>query len=59
MVHFKQSAFKFQPYLYNDCHDLIMVSLNLSDIAISKIKNEIKAINLRQNIDSIEESVSL
>ena len=29
--------FKFQTYVLNDFHDVLMMSINLSDIAISKI----------------------
>ena len=47
---------------YNRCYDLLMMSMNLSDIAISNIKgfdyccifsvfSEFEAINLIQNID--------
>ena len=28
----------FQPYVYNKCNDLLMMSMNLSDIAILNIK---------------------
>ena len=30
--------FKFQPNVCNGCHDLLMMSMNLSDIAILNIK---------------------
>ena len=30
--------FKFQSYVCNRCHDLLMMSMNLSDIAILNIK---------------------
>ena len=55
-------SFKFQPNVCNRCHDLLMMSINLSDIAILNIrgsdycciislisKNE--AIKLMQNTD--------
>ena len=55
-------GFKFQPNVCNRCHDLLMMSVNLSEIAILNMKgydycciaswisiNE--AINLMQNID--------
>lgn len=29
---------EFQDYIYNGCHDLIMVSINISSIAISAVK---------------------
>ena len=31
-------SFKFQPNVCNRCHDLLMMSMNLSDIAILSIK---------------------
>ena len=37
--HFLNEWFKFQPYVCNRCHDLLMMSINLSNIAILKIKN--------------------
>ena len=37
--YFLNKGFKFQPYLCNRCHDLLMMSMNLSDIAILKTKN--------------------
>ena len=60
--YFLSYSFKFQPNVSNRCHDLLMMSGNLSDIAILNIndfdyrciisfisKNE--AINLLQNAD--------
>ena len=35
---FLNKGFKFQTYVCNRCHDLLM-SVNLSDIAILKVKN--------------------
>ena len=32
-------GFKFQDYVYNGCHDLTMLSVNISDIAIITVKN--------------------
>ena len=32
--YFLNKRFKFQPYVCNRCHDLLMMSMNLSDIAI-------------------------
>ena len=62
---FLDKRFKFQPDISNGCHDVLMMSLNLSDIAIPNIhfagycciiirisKNE--AINLIKNIDLTE-----
>ena len=37
--YFLNKGFKFQPYVCNRCHDLLMISMNFSDIAILKIKN--------------------
>ena len=36
--YFLNKSFKFQPNAYNRCHDLVMMSSNLSDIAILNIK---------------------
>ena len=36
--YFLSKRFKFQLYVSNRCHDLLMISINLSDIAISNIK---------------------
>ena len=60
--YFLNYIFKFQPNVCDRCHDLLMMSVNLSDIVISNIKgsnyrfiisliskNEI--INLLQNAD--------
>ena len=44
--------FKFQPNVCNRCHDLLMMSMNLSDIAILNIKSE--AMNLMQTVDLIK-----
>ena len=37
--YFLNKVFKFQPFVCNRCHDLLMIPMNLSDIAILKIKN--------------------
>ena len=34
--YFLNYSFKFQPNVYNRCHDLLMLSMNLSNIAILK-----------------------
>ena len=59
--YFLHKGFKFQPNIRNRCHDLLMMSMNLSDIAILNIKGsdyrciiisgitKIEAINLMQN----------
>ena len=43
--HFLNKGFKFQPNVCNRCHDLLMMSMNISGIC----QNE--AINLMQNND--------
>ena len=37
--YFLNYSFKFQPNICNRCHDLLMMSVNLSDIAILNIKD--------------------
>ena len=34
---FQENWFNFQPYVCNGCHDLLMVSINLNDIAVNDI----------------------
>ena len=36
---FNHHGFKFQNYLCNGCHDLTMLSVNISNIAVITIKN--------------------
>ena len=36
--YFLNNSFKFQPNVCNRCHNLLMISMNLSDIAILNIK---------------------
>ena len=36
--YFLSKRFKFQPYVCNKCHDLLMMSMNPSNIAILNIK---------------------
>ena len=36
---FLEKGFKFQSYVCNDCHDVLMMSINLNDIAILNIIN--------------------
>ena len=36
--YFLNYSFKFQPNVCNKCHDLLIMSMNLSNIAILKIK---------------------
>ena len=68
--YFLNKGFKFQPNVCNRCHDLLMISMNLSDIAILNIKSadyccivggisKSEAINLMQNIDLTEKSIAL
>ena len=68
--YFLNKEFKFQPNIWNRCHDLLMMSMNLSDIAILNIKSadycciisgisKNEAISLMQNIDMIEKSGTL
>ena len=63
-------SFEFQPNVCNRCHDLLMRSMNLSDIAILNIKcsdyrciisliNKNEAINLIQNADLTKKSETL
>ena len=37
--YFLNKGFKFQRNVCNRCHDLLMMSMNLSDVAILDIKN--------------------
>ena len=68
--YFLNYSFKFQPNVCNRCHDLLMMSMNLSDIAILNIKgsdyrciisliSKNEAINLLQNPDLSEKSGTL
>ena len=65
-----QIEFKFQPNVFNGCHDVLMMSMNLSDIAILNINHadyrciitgisKCQTINLMQNIDLSEKSGTL
>ena len=68
--YFLNYSFKFQPNVCNRCHDLLMMSMNLSDIAILNIKgsdyrciisliSKNEAINLMQNADLTKKSGTL
>ena len=68
--HFLNYRFKFQPNACNRCHDLLMMSMNLNDIAILNIKgsdyscnisliSKNEAINLIQNADLTKKSGTL
>ena len=65
--YFLSKGFKFQPNVCNGCHDLSVMYMNLSDLAISNFKaadylcvinriSKSEAINLMQNVDLTEES---
>ena len=65
--YFSNKEFNFQTYVCNRCHDLLMMSIKLSEIAILKIKNsdycciingisKSEAIKLLKNIDLTEKS---
>ena len=60
--YFSNKGFKFQPNVCNRCNDLLMISMNLSDIAIFNIKSadyqcvisgtsKSEAVNSMQNIE--------
>ena len=60
--YFLDKGFKFQPYVCNGCHDVLMMSMNLSDIAILNINSadccciitrisKSEAVNLLQKAD--------
>ena len=62
---FLDNGFNFQPQFCNGCHDLFMVSISLSNIAIINIKgadyrciingiSKSEAMKLMQNIDLTE-----
>ena len=68
--YFLNYSSKFQPNVCNRCHDLLMMSINLSDIAILNIKgsdyrciisfiSKTEAINLMRNADLTEKSRTL
>ena len=68
--YFLNKGFKFKSYVYNGCHDLLMISMNLSDIAILNIKgadyhciiseiSKCEAIDLMQNIALTKKSRTL
>ena len=60
IFHFLTNGFEFQDFVCNGCHDLTMLSVNISDIAITTVKNvdycytlylvsKIEAMNLLDN----------
>ena len=67
---FLNKGFKFQPNACNKCHDLLMMSMDPSDIAILNFKgfdyrciisgiSKNDAINLMQNVDLTKKSGTL
>ena len=67
---FSDKEFKFQANVFNRCHYVLMMSMNLSDIATLNVKvadygciisriSKSKAINFTQNIDLTEKSRTL
>ena len=65
--YFLSYSFKFQPNVCNRCHDLLMMSMNFSDIAILNIKgsdyrciisliSKNEGINVMQNVDLTEKA---
>ena len=68
--YFLTKGFKFQPITCSRCHDFLMISMNLDDIAVLNIKSadycciisgisKNEAINLMQNADLTEKSGTL
>ena len=68
--YFLEKGFKFQPDICNGCHDVLMMSVNLSHITILNIHgadycciingiSKSDAINLTQNIDLTGKSGTL
>ena len=63
---FLKIGFRFQPYLGNRCHDLLMMSMTLSDIPkgtdycciLTEISKS-ERINLMQGIDVTEKNIIL
>ena len=64
-LYFINYSFKFQPNVFNRCHDLLMIIINLSDIATLNIKgsdyhciisliSKNRTIKLLQNADLAE-----
>ena len=69
-MYFSNYSFKLKPNVCNRCHDLLMMSVYLSDIAILKIKgsdycciislnSKSEAIHLLQNADLTEKRGTL
>ena len=69
-LYFSDKGFKFQPTVCIECHDLLMMTMNLSNVTISNITNaeyhcilsritKSEAINLIENTDLTEKSGTL
>ena len=50
-------GFEFQNYVYNGCHDLTMLSVNISDITIITVKNVANNISKSEAIKFLKNSV--
>ena len=68
--YFLNKWFKFQPNVFNGCHYLLMMSLNLSNIVILNLKStdycciisgssKSETINIMQNVDLNEKNGTL
>ena len=68
--YFLDKGCRFQPDVSNGCHDVLKISMNLSDIAILNIQggdcryiirgfSKREAINIMQNVDLSEKSETL
>ena len=62
--YFLNKGFKFQKYVCNRCHDLLMTSMNLSNIAILKFKNAdycciISGINKSEAIELLQSIIKI
>ena len=66
--YFLNEGFNFQSYICNRCHDVVMMSISLSDIPILNIKgtdycciirriSKCEAINIIQKIDQTNKSI--
>ena len=55
ICHFFNNRFSFQDYLCNSCHNLTMLSVNISDIVIITVKNA----NYRCIIHNIKQLIYL
>ena len=68
--YFLNKGFKFQPHICNKCHDLLMISIGLSDVAVLNVEgsgyhyiisriSKSEAVKLFQNTDLTEKSGTL